>query len=312
MTYTAISLVDLATGISSVIKPRDGVAAMTLDVQPAVRAVSDSRAGADGTMDVTQFTDAAAVTLTLRLWPADSGLTPELFLDEIAPLLAPWRRPALVVSNDQWPGDRQLFVRFDSRTAPVDNPASTDIAISWKVPSGCWTATALTEFDLPALQDPTTGLHLTPTGLHVVAGAGIRFPAATSLASSLVAVPGSLRPPWKARLYGPCTGPKLTNDTTGQSVIFTDALVLAAGQYVELDSAARTANLLSDPAQSQLGLLDFANTAWFTLEPGAGAGYPPAYPAVYPGAGGVNLIRYHPTSGAGAGAVLTFAPAWLP
>jgi hypothetical protein len=250
-------------------------------------------AGGDGTVDVTQFTDAAAVTLTIRLW--NGAQSPESLLDELAPLLAPWRRPALVVSNDQWPGDRQLVVRFDSRTAPVDNPVSTDVAISWKIPSGCWTATSLTEFDLPALQDPTTGLHITDTGLHFAAGSGIRFPAASSPSPSLVAVPGSVRPAWKARLYGPCTGPKLTSDTLGEDIIFTDSLVLAAGQYVELDSAARSANLLSDPAQSQLSKLNFPATDWWTLEPGI-----------------TNLIRYHPTSGAASGAVLTFSPAWLP
>lgn len=293
--YTAISLVDAASGLSCVIKPRDGVAATTLDVQPAVRAVSNPVAAGDGTADLTQYTDAAAVTLTVRLWNPDSGGSPEAFLDEIGPLLAPHRRPSLVVSNDQWTTDRQLTVRFDSRTAPVDNPVSTDVAISWKIPSGCWTDLAESQFGLPALLSTTTGLHVTDTGLHLVAGAGISLAASSSPSSSLIAVPGSLRPPWTAKLYGPCTGPKLTSDTLGLDIVFTDDLVLAAGQYVELDSAARTANLLSDPSQSVLQKLDFAATTWWTLEPGL-----------------TNEIRYHPTSGAASGAVLTFNPAYLP
>jgi hypothetical protein len=107
-----------------------------------------------------------------------------------------------------------------------------------------------------------------------------------------VTVPGSMRPPWTARLYGPCTGPKLTSDTLGQDIIFFDSLVLAAGQYVEITSG-KTANLLSDPAQSVLGLVDVPNTDWWTLEPGI-----------------ANLIRYHPSSGAASGAVLTFTPAF--
>jgi len=294
MTYTGISLVDAASGLSCVIKPRDGVAAVTLDVQPAVRAVSSSVAGGDGTRDLTQFADAAAVTLSLRLWAGSTGPAPEEFLDEISPLLAPHRRPALVVSNDRWTSPRVLTVRFASRPAPVDNPVSTDVAISWSVPAGCWTDSAVTEYDLPALLDPTTGLHVTPAGLHVTK-AGIRLPAVTSPSPSLVAVGGSVRPAWKARLYGPCTGPRLASDTLGADIVFTSGLVLGAGQYVELDSAARTANLLSDPAQSQLGKLDFAKTDWWTLEPGV-----------------TNQVRYHPVSGAASGAVLTFSPSYLP
>jgi hypothetical protein len=293
MTYTTLSLVDGASGLSCVLRPRDGVAVQTLDVQPNIRAVSNSVAGGDGAFDITQFAGPASVTVSLRLW--NGAQSPEAFLDELAPLLAPWRRPALVVSNDQWTGPRQLAVRFDSRTAPVDNPVSTDLAVTWDVPSGCWTATALTEYDLPALADPTTGLHITDTGLHFVAGAGITFPAVTTPSPSLVAVPGSARPAWKARLYGPCTGPKLTSDTLGLDIVFTDSLVLTAGQYVELDSAAHTANLLSDPAQSVLDKLDFAKTTWWDLEPGI-----------------TNQVRYHPSSGAASGAVLSFSAAWLP
>lgn len=296
MAFTTITLTDAASGLSSVIRPRDGVAAASLDVQPAVRAVADPVAGADGTRDITQLMDAAAVTLTLVLSPAASGARMEDFLDEIAPLLAPWRRPALICGNDRWTGLRQLTVRFDSKTSPVDNPETMSLALSWKAPAGCWTAVTPSEFDLPASFSSTTGLHMKPTtGLTVTATTGIDMPASNVPSASNVAVAGSLRPPWIARLYGPCTGPKLANDTTGEDFIFTDQLVLAAGQYVELNFAARTANYMSDPAQSQLSKVDYANSSWWTLEPGI-----------------TNVLRYHPTSGGSAGAVLTFTPAWMP
>jgi hypothetical protein len=295
MAYTTFVLSDPATGLSVVIGPRDGVAKATLDVQPSVRAVSDSVVSGDGTNDITEFADAAAVTLSLLLSTSAAGVTPEDFLDEIAPLLAPYRRPVLVVGNDQWTGTRQLAVRLDSKTAPVDNPVTTAVAISWKVPSGTWQETAGQEYDIPAAFTPTTGLHFKPTtGLHFTITTGMHFPAGNSPGEAIVTVGGSMRPPWTARLYGPCTGPKIANDTTGDQIIFTDGLVLGAGEYVELDSQARTALKLSDPAQSQLGFLDFANSEWLTLEPGA------------------NLIRYFPSSGSGAVAQLLFSNAWLP
>lgn len=296
MTYTSMTLADPASGLSSVLQPRDGVKVMTLDVQPAVRAQSDQVPGGDGENDVTQFAAAAAATLTLRLFTSAAGFTAEEFIDEVMPLLNPGRRPVLTVTNDQWAGPRTLTLRFDSKTAPVDNPFSTDVAISWKVPSGAWQDAVAVEYDINAQVASTTGLIMTvTTGLRVQPTIGLDIPpVSTSGGDTMAAVDGSASPPWTARLYGPCTGPKLANDTAGGDIVFTDALVLAAGQYVLLDSAARTANLLSDPAQSQLGLLDFARTSWWRLQPGV-----------------TNLIRYHPTSGAGQ-AQLVFTPARIP
>jgi len=294
VTYTSMTLADPVSGLSSIIQPRDGVSVMTLDVQPGVRAQSDPVPGGDGENDVSEFLAAAALTLTLRLFTSAAGFTAEDFIDEIMPLLAPFRRPVLTVTNDQWASPRTLTLRFDSKTAPVDNPVSTDVAISWKVPSGVWQDAAPVEYDLAALLAPTGGLHLAAgSGLHSVPVTGVHLTASSGLSPSLVTVAGSAPPPWKAKLYGPCVGPKLANDTAGLDIAFLDSLVLAAGQYVEISSG-RTANLLSDPAQSQLGLLDFAHTSWWALQPGV-----------------TNFIRYHPTSGAGSGAVLTFSPARL-
>jgi hypothetical protein len=290
-------LADAVSGLSSVLQPRDGVSVMTLDVQPGVRAQSDAVPGGDGENDVTQFLGSAAATLTLRLWTsAATGLTPEDFLDEIMPLLSPARRPVLTVTNDQWAAPRTLTLRFDSKTAPVDNPVSTDVAISWKVPAGVWQDAAVVEYDVNAQVASATGLIMTvTTGLRMQPTTGLDIPpVSTSGGDTMAVAVGSASPPWTARLYGPCTGPKLANDTTGGDIVFTDSLVLAAGQYVLLDSAARTALLLSDPAQSQLGLLDFAHTSWWRLAPGV-----------------TNLIRYHPTSGAGQ-AQLIFFPARIP
>jgi len=293
MTYTSMTLSDPASGYSSVIKPRDGVSVMALDVQSAVRAVTFPQVQADGVIDQSMWLDTAACTLALRLFTSDAGMTPEDYLDELSPLLGPWVRPVLTVTNDQWAGPRMLTLRFDSRAAPVDNPVTTDVALSWKVPSGGWSDTAATEFTVPAIVASTTGLHFTSAGAHFTS-AGAHFPAGAASSGSIVTVAGSVRPPGRARIYGPCTGPRLTSDTAGGDIIFTSALALAAGQYLDLDSVARTANLNSDPGQSQLALLDFLNTTWWQLAPGP------------------NLIRYHPLTGGGSAAVLDFTPGYLP
>lgn len=292
MTYTSVTLTDAVSGLSSVLMPRDGVRVMTLDIQPAVRAVEEERVGAGGTVDTTLQVSAAAVTLTLRLL-SGLGVEPENFLDELGKLLVPWARPALVVGNDRWTMDRQLAVRFDSKTGPVDNPVSTDVAISWKVPAGVWEAAAVTEIVAPAYVSGGGGLEVTSAGLEVT-GAGLAVTPGFSSGTPVVASGGNMPSQWTAKLYGPCTGPKLANDAAGLAIEFTDGLSLAAGAYVQMDSQARTALLNGDPAQSVLGYLNFATSSWWLMQPGS------------------NPVRCYPTSAsAGAEAVVDFRPCWM-
>lgn len=292
MTFVSMTLTDPATGASSVLLPRDGLYVTSLDMQPSVRVVSEERTGGAGTYDTTSNLSEAAVTLSLQVV---SGMLPlEQLLDELGPLLDPSRRPALICANDQWVSPRQLTVRFDSYTGPVDNPVSTNVALSFKVPAGSWEDSAGSEYTISATITAGPGLIFTATtGTRFTAVTGQDFPA-TSQGSDSIVSNGSMRAPWTARLYGPCTGPKLFNDTAGQVVAFTDDLVLAAGEYVEIDSAARTALALSDPSASRLGFLDFTASDWWLL-----------------GSGG-NLIRYAPSvAGAGSVAVVDFTARYL-
>jgi hypothetical protein len=86
----------------------------------------------------------------------------------------------------------------------------------------------------------------------------------------------------------------LINETTDERIGFTSSLVLGAGDYVEIDTRAQTALLLSSPSADRVGYLDFANSTWWRLQPGD------------------QQIRYAPLSGsAGTAAVITYRPAWL-
>ncbi len=126
MAFTSLVLADPVSGLSVPIMPVDGITCLSLDVQPTVRVVAEERDGGQGQVDTTVNLSVATATLSLRLWPASyTSLTPELFLDQIGLLLAPSLRPNLICGNDQWTGLRQLTVRFDSKTAPVDNPMTT-------------------------------------------------------------------------------------------------------------------------------------------------------------------------------------------
>jgi hypothetical protein len=199
-----------------------------------------------------------------------------------------------VCSNDQWSGgDRQLSVRFDSKTGTFDNPMTLDVQIAWKAPAGIWVAPVATTLIANSYITTTGGLAFAVAGLGETT-AGLPFAAGTSTGNPAVTPGGNMTVPFKAQLYGPCTGPKLTNDTIGSDIIFTDALILGAGVYVEIDSLNHTALRNSDPNDSVLGLLNFSSSDWWQFQPGS------------------NSIRYHPTSAsAGSVAQITYQTAWM-
>ena len=297
MTYTAITLTDPVSGISVPIMPADGVSAQVLDVAAPARAVTEDRVSAHGSYDVTQYLGAAAVSLTLLLYPGVTQ-TPERFWDQLAPLLDPSRRPVLIVTNDQWAGPRQLAVRFDSTAKPFSDVTNWPVQITWQAPRGTWESATPVTASIGAFTTSTTGVAIDPApgGLTISsAPGGLVFPASSSPSPSIVTNPGTLAGQWTALLYGPCTAPALANDATGLTLEFTSDLSLAAGEYIALDSAGRTALLNGAPSGSVLSSLSFTTSDWWLMQPG------------------VNFLRYYPgTAGPGAQALVTFSPAWMP
>jgi hypothetical protein len=271
--------------------PAPGVSAQVLDVNAPARAVTEDKVGAHGSYDLTRYRSAAAVALSMILFPdTASGQTPELFLDALGPLLDPALRPTLIVTNDQWTTQRQLTVRFDSTTKPLSDPTNWPVQVSWQAPVAAWESTTLVNLFANALLQSTTGITIGTTGLPITI-AGIVMPATSAPSPSQVTSIGSTVSQWTALLYGPCTGPKLANDTTGLTLEFTDDVTLSAGDYVTLDSSTRTATLNSN--QSILPFLSFSTSDWWLIQPG------------------LNTIRFYPTAaGGGSQAQLTFRPAW--
>jgi hypothetical protein len=289
---TQIRLADDARGLSSVVKPRAGVAFAGLLVAGAVREVVDASPGQDGSLDETQFADVAAVTLNLRVTGQFRAL-----LDELSQFCVPYARPYLEVSDDEWAGPRRLSMRFDSANSPIvtGSGQSRAVQLAWKVPSGCWQDSAGTEYTLTASAVFSGGFTMSATPGADVPSTGWPLHASTISADTLVVNTGTMRAPWTCKLYGPCTGPALYRDDTGEGVVFTDSLTLAAGEYVELNSADRSALFLSNPDDSRALYVDYVNTNWFDIDPGT------------------NLIRYAPdVVSAGSVAVLDFTPRRMP
>lgn len=285
---TAVRLVDGAREMA--VYPRDGIAPQSLDVAfPEIREVAEARTDDDGTRDTTALFGARAVSLELVAYQ-DPAVIADL-LAEIKTYLHPRVRPYLHVTDDGWDAERRIRLRADQFSEPYTGYVSSvqrQVQVQWKAPDGIWEAADLTSVVVTA---------------DVPEDVGITFPITFPLAwtptqatgAQEVTNPGGVPAHFIARLYGPCTGPELSNDTTGETIKFTSSLTIAAGDYVEIDTRERTAYLLSQTDATRLQYLNFATTSWWRLEPGT------------------NLIRYHPASGVGMGsaAVIDYRPAWL-
>jgi len=244
----------------------DGALALTCDAGwvvesveiglPEPRAVVENRPLGNGTIDRTGY--AAARTITLGLVVADDPSTRQALLDQLAPYLYPAARPWLGIATDPLAPLRWYQVR------------ATDLSGPWEQP----------EYLRATVGFVTAGLPWGQSGdLHTVnvwpgTGAGGRtynlafdrvYPSA--LPDVAVAYNAGAAPaPWTATIYGPVTAPRLDNLTTGQAIVTTSKLVVAAGDWVVIDSTART--LMADGVSSRYYTLDFTQTEWFTLVPG--------------------------------------------
>jgi hypothetical protein len=79
-------------------------------------------------------------------------------LDALGQLLNPAMRPYLIVANDQWPGPRQLAVRYDSISKPLSDPTNWPVQVSWQAPAGVWEDASLTTSIINAFIGSSTGL----------------------------------------------------------------------------------------------------------------------------------------------------------
>lgn len=281
---TAARLVDGAREMQLI--GRDDIAKTEFDIPlPATREDVEERTDDDGTDDRTAHHGSRAVAINFR--EVDS---PDAVVAELGGFVHPAMRPYLVMSNDQWLQERRLRLRIAQGDAPQAGPLypfARDVQAQWVAPSGVWETSAATTFVVNADEEASgRAYNLIEPRL---------YPSSMTTGVLLHTNPGSTFSHFVARLYGPCRGPRLTNESTGESVSFTTDLTLAAGEYLEIDSRLHSALLLSNEDASRLDYLDFFETQWWRLVPG------------------LNQVRYHPREGVDAGcmASIDYFPAWL-
>ena len=241
---------------------------------PTARAVVDDRPLASGTDDRTRFHSSKVVTLDL-VARGDRNVKQE----QLGPYLVPFRRSYLYYPAGNG-FERRILLRARDRQAPWTGPPGKHrLIVQFDAPNG----TAET-----ALEGSATATATTPVepGFTFDLTFDIVFPLSTPVGATTVTTIGDALCPPILRLFGPCTNPKIENvtdpDEEGRAKRLAFNITLAAGEFLEVDVRERTVKLNGNPRRDRYATLDFPESRWWTLQPGA------------------NLVRYFPDVFAGA------------
>lgn len=229
---------------------------------PETREVTVNRAENDGTVDTTTLYGSRAVAMTLSMATGDDPAIDATVLglmDTLRQLSTPDRRPYLYVRFGNDADVYRLQLRTDSWTAPYSWKLQPQL--QWKAPDGALetvTEFAATVFAAGGVETGRVYPLIYPRNY----GAGIP-PGAIVISS------GGMVPTWMIiRVYGPITNPTIANLTTGKRMVFT-GLDVAAGDYVSIRTKDHTVLVNDDPNVSRLSYVDWTQSSWLQLIPGA-------------------------------------------
>lgn len=261
-----------------------------LSDHPGVRSSDQTRLRAHGLLAGDDFLDGRSITVPIRIFGGDSaGLSTAVAALKAA--LVPGAAEAPLTF--QLPGVAGGGVRrINARPRRLSLPVDFAHAISR-------TVLALVGFDAcdPRIYDETattltTGLAASVAGLSWPLAWNLNWGGA-SVGNSVIATNiGSFSTPWTARIDGPVTNPSVENVTTGQvlSLSGDGGLVLAAGEWVDLDSSTRTV-LLGGTASRYSALT--SSSSWWDLPPGS------------------TTLRFAGTTTGSPQLAITFRSAWI-
>ena len=239
---------------------------------PEVRDVVTNRPDQDGVDDRTRYMGSRVVSADITAL-VGAGARIDAVASSFAPFMVPSARPVLHYILDR-PGaaERTMTLRASGYSWPVVGANQRDIQLQWVCSD-------------PVARDPNAQTVTAWAGSSTPPGRGY------SLTFNRIYPPGSgasttgqIRPLGDVpvlplyRIYGPVTWPKVSGNifSSGSVLIgsyqaaFLPSFTVGSGQWVDVDSAAKTANLNSDPTQSVLSQLDWNNTAWASVPPAPG------------------------------------------
>ncbi len=220
---------------------------------PDVRDSSETVPGMDGEVDTTAHVGARAITA--EVFVSQSGTGP--LVDKLAGVMHPGARHWLYVGRADWPGERRILARGGTFACPPGNVRRAQMG--FRCPAGLLEDAAEESVTL-APQGSATGGMTMPEEFPLTFDPGL-VPGAR-----LIDVGGTVSTLPVVDIFGPCTDPLVRVVGTGaQMTIRGD---IAAGDFVRIDTAARTILRNNDPNFSVYGQLDFATSSWLILPVG--------------------------------------------
>jgi hypothetical protein len=261
-----------------VLDPGAGLYGQSLDLgDAATREVVDDAPDADGTDDNTAHVGARSITLALIVSP-DSALLWSL-RQQLRAFTHPALRPTMFVQQSSDAPEQQVTLRRSKfsevlgstdREAGSIDPTPIVVTAQWVAPTGILESVALHDVSGFAAGTTLAGRAYSLTFSRV-------YPASDPGGTINVANAGTADAYPVIRLYGPCTEPVIRNVTQGKALFFA-GLTLAGGEFIEIDTRAKTILFGGDPTNSRYDKVVFPSSAWFTLSPG------------------VNVLRFNPAT----------------
>jgi hypothetical protein len=222
---------------------------------PAVRASVQDAPSRYGTVDSTRYFGARAVTAAF----SSDEVGRRSLMSTLSVLADPSQRFYLVVSIPEWgTGQWRMLLRPDQFSMPLTY-SDDDIQAGWQAPDGVWETLKLSSRTIwPG--GTATGGKVYPLSYPRDYGTG------TAPGTGVITIGQNLSTPPVIRIYGPVTGPSITNASTGATLAFASSFTIAAGQYVAIDAGAGTVYANDDPNASRLQFIDWSqsNLWWFT------------------------------------------------
>jgi hypothetical protein len=240
--------------------PDAGYFCTSLDLGfPEPREVTNNRPDQDGIDDRTRFMGGRVISADVTAI-LGAGARVDAVAASFAPFMVPSARPVLHYVLDR-PGaaERTITVRGSGYSWPVEGPDQRDIQLQWTAAD-------------PVARDPTVqsatawaGSSTSPGRLYPLTFNRIYPPGGSSPTVGVITSRGEVPVRPMLRIYGPITGPIVTVAQTGMAaayVRFLPSFIINAGQYVDVDTAAKTAYRMGDPTQSVVASLDWQNSRW--------------------------------------------------
>jgi hypothetical protein len=245
--------------------PAAGYFCTSLDLgYPDVRDVVNNRPDQDGIDDRTMYMGGRTVTAEITALTG-AGAQIDAVASSFAPFMTPSVRPVLHYILDR-PGaaERTLTLRPSGYSWPVAGPFERDIQLQFVA------ADPIARDTVTKTATAWAGSSTPPGRTYPLAFNRIYPPGSSSPTTGLITVTGDVAARPLLRVYGPITSPYVAIYGTGVqfAVYFMLGYAIPAGQWVDVDTANKTAYLNSDPTQSAATAINWASSSWPVLTPG--------------------------------------------